>query len=106
MAPAGNKAKRLSSINHTTKTIHHHHHHHHHHHQKKKTGESVAGIFKNISTVAVHYLYIKDAFSEICQQIFERSISEDIFEKIDKNFCHHSVQWSFSPSSKTFVSGE
>ena len=27
MVPAGNKAKRLSSVNHTTKTIHHHHHH-------------------------------------------------------------------------------
>ena len=27
MAPAGNKNKRLSSVNHTTKTIHHHHHH-------------------------------------------------------------------------------
>ena len=34
MVPAGNKAKRLSLVNHTTKTIHHHHHdHHHHHHQ-------------------------------------------------------------------------
>ena len=41
MVPAGNKAKRLSSVNHTTKTIHDddddddddHHHHHHHHHQ-------------------------------------------------------------------------
>ena len=31
MVPARNKAKRLSSVNHTTKTIHHHHHHHHHH---------------------------------------------------------------------------
>ena len=28
MVPAGNKAKRLSSVNHTTKTIHHHHRHH------------------------------------------------------------------------------
>ena len=28
MVPAGNKAKHLSSVNHTTKTIHHHHHHH------------------------------------------------------------------------------
>ena len=28
VVPAGNKAKRLSSVNHTTKTIHHHHHHH------------------------------------------------------------------------------
>ena len=26
MVPAGNKAKRLSLVNHTTKTIHHHHH--------------------------------------------------------------------------------
>ena len=30
MVPAGNKAKRRSSVSHTTKTIHHHHHHHHH----------------------------------------------------------------------------
>ena len=29
MVPAGNKAKRLLSVNHTTKTILHHHHHHH-----------------------------------------------------------------------------
>ena len=27
MVPAGNKAKCLLSVNHTTKTIHHHHHH-------------------------------------------------------------------------------
>ena len=26
---AGNKAKCLLSVNHSTKTIHHHHHHHH-----------------------------------------------------------------------------
>ena len=26
MVPAGNTAKRLSSVNHSTKTIHHHHH--------------------------------------------------------------------------------
>ena len=31
MVPAGNKAKRLSLVNHTAKTIHHHHYHHHHH---------------------------------------------------------------------------
>ena len=29
MVTAGNKAKRPSSVNHTTKTIHHHHYHHH-----------------------------------------------------------------------------
>ena len=28
--PTGNNAKRLSSVNHTTKAIHHHYHHHHH----------------------------------------------------------------------------
>ena len=32
MVSAGKKAKRLSSVNYTTKTIHHHYHHHHHHH--------------------------------------------------------------------------
>ena len=31
MIPIGNKAKCLSSVNHTTKTIHHHHRHHHCH---------------------------------------------------------------------------
>ena len=31
--PAGNKAKRLSSVNHTIKIIHRHHHHQHHHHR-------------------------------------------------------------------------
>ena len=29
MAPVGNTAKRLSSVNHTIKAIHHHYHHHH-----------------------------------------------------------------------------
>ena len=28
MVPAGNKSKRLSSVNHSTKTIHHYHRHH------------------------------------------------------------------------------
>ena len=32
MVLAGNKAKHLLSVNHTTKTIHHHHHHHYYHH--------------------------------------------------------------------------
>ena len=30
IGPTGSKAKRLLSVNHTTKTIHHHHHHHYH----------------------------------------------------------------------------
>ena len=36
-------------------------------HSWKKTRESVAGTFKNISTVAVDCWYIKDAFAEFCQ---------------------------------------
>ena len=38
MAPAGNKAKWLSSVNHTTKTVHHHHHRHRHHGGSQKLG--------------------------------------------------------------------
>ena len=51
---------------------------------RKKTRESVAGTFKNISTVAVHCWYIKDVFAEFCQQIFEQNISEGILGKIYK----------------------
>ena len=40
MVPAGNKAKRLSLVNQTTKTIHYHHHHHHHHHIIKEDQET------------------------------------------------------------------
>ena len=36
MVPAEKKAKDLSSVNHTTKTIHRHRHHHHHHHYHQK----------------------------------------------------------------------
>ena len=32
MVLVGNKAKRLSSVSHITKTVHHHHNHHNHHH--------------------------------------------------------------------------
>ena len=49
-----------------------------------KTRQSVVGTFKNISTVAVLCWYIKDAFAEFCQQIFEQNISEGILGKIDK----------------------
>ena len=35
--PGWNKVKRLSSVNHTTKTIHHHHHHH----QNKSTSGTI-----------------------------------------------------------------
>ena len=34
--PGGNKTKHLSSVNHTTKTIHHHHHYHQQQQQTKR----------------------------------------------------------------------
>ena len=51
---------------------------------EKEARESPVGTFKNISTVAVHCWYIKDAFAEFCQQIFEQNIIEGILGKIDK----------------------
>ena len=46
MVPAGNKAKRLSSVNHTTKTIHYHHHHPSHSHAPQfSTSFSSSPIF-------------------------------------------------------------
>ena len=50
MVPAGNKAERHSSLNHTSKTIHHHHHHHHCHHHHYQMTE-----LKNF--LAVHDLF-------------------------------------------------
>ena len=56
MVPAKNNVKRLSSVKHTTKTIHYHHHHHHHHHQEQNdrafsiVEELLLGMFVNINT--------------------------------------------------------
>ena len=50
--PAANKAKRLSSVNHTTKTIvhhHYHHHHHHHHHQKANYNIKISELEKKLT---------------------------------------------------------
>ena len=45
MVPAGNKSKRLSLVNHTTKTIHRHHHHHHQ--SRSSHLEPVTGNFES-----------------------------------------------------------
>ena len=40
--PPGNKAKRLSPVNHSAKTIHQYHHHHHYHHKSfSKTNKGI-----------------------------------------------------------------
>ena len=55
VVPAGNKAYHLSSVNHTTKTIHHHHHHHHHHQAtiKQLWALKILNIEPNFSTYII-----------------------------------------------------
>ena len=54
MVPTGNKAKRLSSFNHTTKTINHqHHHNHHHHHHHYRVNCSWGDILIKVKHVSV-----------------------------------------------------
>ena len=51
MVLAGDKSKLLSSVKHTTKTIHHHHrhHHHYHHHQKSLTkSDKLARLYSSV----------------------------------------------------------
>ena len=49
----------------------------------------VRTLFKNTVAVSVLCWYIKDAFTEFCEQIFEKkNVSEGILENIDKTFCH------------------
>ena len=58
-----NKAKRLSSVNHTTKTVHrhhhHYHHHHHHHHHHYHQGTQFAYIIENILSYREHSIHCK-----------------------------------------------
>ena len=58
MVLAGNKAKRLSSVNHTTKTNHHHHHHHHHHVSCSNTHHDVTDLANHgmVETQKLEYL--------------------------------------------------
>ena len=59
MVPAGSKAKRLSSVNHTTKTIRHYHHHHHHHQCVQKCAQSYANIFMGLFERKFIYPFLK-----------------------------------------------
>ena len=56
MVPAGIKAKRLLSVNHTTTTIHHHHHHHHHHLYRLLSNSCLC----NLINVYVYNLLLSD----------------------------------------------
>ena len=69
MVPAGNKAKCLSLVNHTTKAIHHYHHHHHHHHhhhqQIRGVREKMCGETDEVSTTTVRTW--TERSPELCQ---------------------------------------
>ena len=48
---------------------------------ENKIRESIVRIlFKNTVAVAVLCWYIKDTFTEFCQQIFEKNVSEGILD--------------------------
>ena len=53
MVLAGNKAKRLSLDNHTTKAIHHHYHHHHHHHHHKMITLCILSAKQELSMIQI-----------------------------------------------------
>ena len=69
VAPAGNKAKRLSSVSHITKTTHHHHHHHHHHHQH---GHKNSKYKMSLIVSVTMLLCIKQRLSNIWSLIHEK----------------------------------
>ena len=60
MVKEGNKARCLSSVNHTTKAIHHHHHHHHHHHYNHRC----------------IYFQNNESFSHEIRSVYKRNLSE------------------------------
>ena len=84
MVPARNKAKRLSLVNHTTKTIYHHHHHHHHHHHiliallvftiELPPDRITIWLVDNVMLIFVCLLY--DLIPGFCYSNFTRKISK------------------------------
>ena len=56
MVPAGNKAKSLSSVNHTTKTIHHHH----------QTGYQKQKYFQTLSHLLSEFFAMKTTGIDNC----------------------------------------
>ena len=67
---AGNKAKRLSSVNHTTKTILHHHHHHHHHHHRPLIGQVIIEYI----LYSIYFLLLPTSFIYIKSFLITKTI--------------------------------
>ena len=89
------KAKRLSSINHATKTMYHHHHHHHnhhhHHHQsfKPQWSNPLKTICRmNCLSVSDHFLFVWGCASRINWLTLNKVSSP---ENLDSSLFPHSL---------------
>ena len=76
MVPAGNKAKCLSSVNHTTEKIHHPHHHHHlhhhyHHHQMQLQQFLFCMLMKTFQKFHIQY-HFADCSRNLCDRTCTR----------------------------------
>ena len=97
MVLVGNKVKRLSSVNHTTKTMHHHHHHHHHHyHQLLSLKEK--SIFWNWN-YSDHFYQIFSILKNRYEQMSHKIITYHHIENILKNSFKEAVRYD-SPYSE------
>ena len=75
MVPAGIKAKRLSTVNHTSKTIYHHHHHHHHHHHY--------GWKHSLQIIKLFQIFCSELL--LPETVVRRSSVEKVFLKFSQN---------------------
>ena len=99
MIPAGIKAKRLLSVNHTTTTIHHHHHHHHHHHLYRLLSNS---CLCNLINVYVYNLLLSDFVLTLYYKLLTKTkklvLETTCFQKGFKFFLKHFIckeqKWS------------
>ena len=80
MVPAGNKAKRLSSVNHNTKTNHHHHH------------QCLLTILQKCPEINLPKLIGKNEFSNISRSMF--SIDSKILRCTKKSQILHTIEKS------------
>ena len=89
MVPAGNKAKRLSSVNHTTKTFHHHHHHHHHLSNQVWKHQN-----KNWRKLLLLHLFgpAIPVFVFLCHFLFIKLVSQ-LIQKLLLYWIMHQTQW-------------
>ena len=89
MVPAGNKAKRLLSVNHTTKTIHHHHHHHQKFVDQNTSLERIRTLFREqgiviFSTIFPYSLKLFQRLSLLSQVALEEAWGREVLHQKTK----------------------